>query len=144
MNCLRYQTAIRSHHKTSHLCIDCHISHSCRNQNFLIYLADALTDLTDIIRCLIRSVRDSHTTGKIDKLHMSACFLLQINCQLKQFSGKHRIILVSHCITCKERMNTKFLCSLSFQNLKCFEDLLCGHTIFGISRIVHNIIADLE
>ena len=144
MNCLSYQTAIRSHHKTAHLCVDRNISHSCRNKNFLINLTHTFSNLSDIIRSLVWSVSNSHTTGKIDKLHMSSCLFLKFHCQLKHLFRQHRIILICHSIACKECMDTEFLSTFLFQNPECIKNLLSSHTIFGISGIIHNIIADLK
>ena len=41
-------------------------------------------------------------------------------------------------------MNTKFLSTFTLQNTESIKDLLCGHTIFGITRIIHNIIGNLK
>ena len=136
MNCLSYKTAIWSKHKSSKLCIDCNITHSGRNKYFFVYFADTLTDLSDIIRSLIWFVSDSNTTGKVDKLHMSACLFLKFHCHFKHLFRQHRIILICHSIACKECMDTEFLGTFFLQNLECFKNLFCCHTIFGISRII--------
>ena len=77
MDCFCHKAAIRSHHKTTKLCVNCNISHSCRNKYFFINLADTLSDHTDIIRFLIRCVRNSNTTRQINKLNMYSCFFLK-------------------------------------------------------------------
>ena len=41
-------------------------------------------------------------------------------------------------------MDSKILRSFCLQHLKCFEKLFRCHAIFGIARIVHDIIADFE
>ena len=41
-------------------------------------------------------------------------------------------------------MDTKFFSTFCFQSLECFKNLLGSHTIFCISRVIHDIIADLE
>ena len=41
-------------------------------------------------------------------------------------------------------MDTKLLCTLAFKDTESIKNLFRCHTVFGISRIVHNIIADLE
>ena len=48
------QMSIRRQHKTSHLCKDSHITHTCRNKNLIVNLVNTLTDDFDIIRCFIR------------------------------------------------------------------------------------------
>ena len=67
MDGFRYQSAIRSCHKTAQFCEDGNIIHTCRNQNFLIYFFHTGSDNTDIIRLLIRFVGNSNTTGKVDE-----------------------------------------------------------------------------
>ena len=41
-------------------------------------------------------------------------------------------------------MDSKILRSFCLQHLKCFEKLFRCHAVFGIARIVHDIIADFE
>ena len=36
MNCLCYKTSERSHHVATKLCINCHITKTCRNKNFFV------------------------------------------------------------------------------------------------------------
>ena len=67
---------VRSQHETAKLSEDRHIAHSCRNKNFLVNLSYALTDNLDIIRLLIRSVRDTDSAGEVDELDISAGLLL--------------------------------------------------------------------
>ena len=129
MDCFCHKAAIRSHHKAAKLCVDCNISHSCRNKYFFINLADTLSDHTDIIRFLIRCVRNSNTTRKINKLNMYSCFFLKTYCLFKKNFCKHWIIIICHCIAGKECMNTEFFCAFCLQCLKCFCDLLCCHSI---------------
>ena len=59
------KSSIRSQHKTAQLGINCNIPHSCRNKNFFIYLTYALSDHTDIIWCLLWSVRDGYKRQRI-------------------------------------------------------------------------------
>ena len=139
-----YQAAIRSHHETSKFCIDRNVVHSSRNKNFLIYLADTFTDHSDIIRSLIWSVRDSDSTGKIDELDVCSCLFVKFYCQFEHYFCKHRIILICYGIAGKECMDTEILGSFGFEDTESIKDLLCCHSVFCISRVVHDIIADLE
>ena len=41
-------------------------------------------------------------------------------------------------------MYAEMLCALFLQNLKCLSNLLCGHSVFGVSGIVHDVIADFK
>ena len=71
-----HESAVRSQHEAAKLCEDRHVTHSCRNKNFLVNLSYALTDDLDIIRLLIRSVRDTDSTGEVNELDISAGLLL--------------------------------------------------------------------
>ena len=71
-----HESTVRSQHETSKLSEDRNIAHSCRNKNFLVSLSYALTDDLDIIRLLIRSVRDTDSAGEVDELDISAGLLL--------------------------------------------------------------------
>ena len=62
VNCFCNKSAVWSEHKSSKLCVDCHIPHSCRNKYFFVYLTHTFTDYSNIIRLLIRFVRNTDTT----------------------------------------------------------------------------------
>ncbi len=70
--------------------------------------------------------------------------LLKFHCNFKQYFRKHRIILICYGITCKECMDTKFFAPFAFRILNASNNLFCCHSVFCISRIIHDIIADLE
>ena len=67
---------VRSQHETSKLSEERNIAHSCRNENFLVNFSYALTDNLDIVRLLVRSVRDSDSAGEVDELDVSAGLFL--------------------------------------------------------------------
>ena len=75
---------------------------------------------------------------------MCSRFFLKAHGQLEHDLRKHRVILVCDCIACKEGMNSEFFGSLFFQDAKRLEYLLFRHSVFGITGIIHDIIADLE
>ena len=75
---------------------------------------------------------------------MRTCFFLKLYSQLKHYFCQHRIIFIGNSITCKECMDTKILCTFFFQDTESLEDLLRSHSILCITRVVHNIIADLK
>ena len=140
----RHEAAIRSEHISSELGIQRNIAHAFRNQHFLIYLAHALCDDLDIVLLLIRAIRDTDSTGKIDESDLRAGRLMQLYRQLKQHLRQHRIIIICNSVARKECMDTKLLHTLCLHNFKCFFDLLCRHAILRITRVVHDAIADLE
>ena len=83
MDCLRNETAIRSEHESSHLGIDSNIAHSSRNKYFIICFMNALTDHTDIVRLLVRCVRNSNTTGEVYETYVASGLVAQLNNQFK-------------------------------------------------------------
>src|SRR5699024_8785123 len=78
------------------------------------------------------------------KAYLSSCLFLKLYCQFKKLFCQHRIILVGHSIAGQESMDTKLLCSLCFQNTESLKKLLLSHSVLGISRSVHDVIADLK
>ena len=144
VDCLCYQTAIRSHHKTAKFCVDRHITHACRNQNLIVYFLHAFSDHADVIWLLIRAIRDTDTTGKIDKSDVYTNFFFQAYCQFEQFLSQQRIIIICDRIACQKCMDTKLFHTFCFHDTECFEDLFCCHTVFGVARVIHDVIADLK
>ena len=144
MNGLCHQGAVRPHHETSQLRAQSHIIHTGGNQNLFIDPSYAVTDCQDVIGLLVRTVGDSDAAGQIDERDMDACLLFEFNSQLKQNLCQHGIIFIGHRIAGQERMYAEMLCALFLQNLKCLANLLCGHAVFGIAGIVHDVIADFK
>ena len=144
MNNLGHQMTVRCHHKTTKLRIYLYITHTCRYQYLFIYLSDTLTDYTDIIRLLIRLIGYTDTAGKINKGNMCSGLFLQLHRCLKQCSCQRRVILIGYGITSQESMNTEILNTLLLHYLKALEKLLGGKSVFCISGIIHNAVADGE
>ena len=71
-----YKVSIRGQHKAAQLCIESHIPQTGGHQNFLIGLADALTNHGDVVFRLIRVIGNAHTAGEVDKGDAAAGFLL--------------------------------------------------------------------
>ena len=86
----RHETAIRSEHISSELGIQRNIAHAFRNQHFLIYLVHALCDDLDIVLLLIRAIRDTDSTGKIDE----NTYIAGIVNQYKNDFGKSRVVVI--------------------------------------------------
>ena len=144
MDCARNESAVRSHHETAHFRINCNIAHAGRNEDFIVHFMYTLTNHADVIAFLTRFVRDSDTAGKIDEFDFYACLFLQLYSQLKQCFCQNRVVIVGYGITCKEGMDAELFCPFCLQNAECLKNLLGCHTVFGISRIVHNIGADFK
>ena len=139
-----HQTSVGSHHKPAQLCIKRHVAHPRGNQHLFIHPAHAVPDDPDVIGLLIRAVRNPDPAGQIDEFDMASCLLLKFYRHFKQDLGQHGIILISHRIAGKKGMDPKFLRPFFLQDLEGGEKLLPGHPVLGISRVVHDIIADLE
>ena len=144
MDCLGNKTSIRSEHESSHLGIDGNIAHSCRNKHFIVCFMNALTDHTDIVRLLIRCVRNSDTAGEINETDIASGLVAQLNNELKQLSCELRIILVRYGIACKESVDSEMFRTFAFKNLICFNDLILGHSVLGISRVVHDSVTQFK
>ena len=75
---------------------------------------------------------------------MGSSFFLKFYSQFKHYFCKHWIIFVCYCIAGKKCMDTEFFGSFCFQCAERFKDLICCHSVFGIPRIIHNIITDFK
>ena len=144
MDGLCYKGAVGSHHETSQLGADCHVIHARGYQDFLINLAHAVPNGQYIVGFLVRAVGNADAAGQIDELHMGPCLLLEPYRQFKEDFCKHGIVLQGHRVAGQEGMDAKMLRTLVLQYLKCLKHLLCGHPVFGIPGIVHDVIAHLE
>ena len=144
VNGLCHQTAVRPHHKAPQLGVDSHISHACRSEHFFINSAHPFSNHTDIVRCFFRSVGNAHTAGQINEADLCPGFFFQTHRQFKEALCQHRIIFICHCVAGQESMNTKFFHSLAFQNPESLKNLRFRHAVLGLSRIVHDSVANLK
>ena len=144
MDSLCHKTAIRSHHKTSHLCVNSHIAHSCRYQNLIVHLMYTGADNWYIVWCLIRLISHANSTWKIYKSNIAAGLIFKLNNQLKKLLCKLWIILVGYCIACQECMHAKVFSAFWLKNFECLKKLFLCHSILGVSRIVHDTVWQCE
>ena len=144
MDCARNESAVRSHHETAHFRVNCNIAHAGRNENFIVHFMYTLANHADVIAFLIRFVRNSDAAGKIDEFNLHARLFLQLYSQLKQCFCQNRVVIIGYGITCKEGMNAELFCPFCLQNAECLKNLLGCHTVFGISRIIHDVGADFK
>ena len=144
MNHLCDQMSVGSHHETAQLGVDCHVSHTCRDENFLISMLHAVRDFIDIVCFLIRAVGDPDAAGQVDEADIRAGLFLQLHGQLKQLLRQHGIIGVGHRIARQEGVNAEMLHAFFLQNAEALEHLLRGEAVLGISGVVHDAVADLE
>ena len=144
MDGLCHKDSVGPKHKPAQLRAQGHIPHPGRDENLLVGLSHALADNRDVIGLLIRPVGNAHAAGQVDKGDVGPCLLLKLHRQLKENPCQHRIIFIGHRIAGQKSVDAEMLRSLGLQGDKCLPDLLIGHAVLGIPRIVHNIIADLE
>ena len=137
MDRLCHQMAIRRQHKPAGFGENADISHARRNQYFLIYLTDTFTDHLDIISLLIGLIRNPDPSGKIDKGKLHACLLFDLNHKAEQNPRQGRIVIIGHGIACQKCVNTEFLRSVRRQITVRLHQLILGHTVLGVSGIIH-------
>ena len=99
---LSYKMSVWSKHKSSKLCKYTYIPHTIWQKDFFEGFSYSLTYDKDIIWLLFRSVRNSHTSRKINKANMNITFFLKLYSQLKKFCCKHRVIVIGYCVAYKE------------------------------------------
>ena len=75
---------------------------------------------------------------------MTAGLLLKFNSKFEKELSQHRIIIICDSVTYKKTVDTEVLNSVLLQNLECIKKLRCCHSVFCISRAVHDAVADLE
>ena len=78
------QTAVRSKHETAKLGVDGYIAHAGRYQDFLVNLAYAFADRHNVVRLLVRTVRNADSTGKVDEGDVGAGLFFQLNSKLEE------------------------------------------------------------
>ena len=83
MNSLSHQSSIRSHHVSSQLCAQGYITHASRYQHLFVYFTHSFANDHNIIRFLIRLIRDTDSTGQIDERNMCSSLFLQTYRQLE-------------------------------------------------------------
>ena len=99
------------------------------------------TNGQDIIWRLVRTVRNADAAGKIDEADGNPRFMFDFHGQFKKLAGQFRIIFIGHGIAGKEGMDAKLLGALLLEDLEGFHELGLGHPIFGVARIIHDVIA---
>ena len=144
VNGASHQAAVGAHHKAAKLGIDRHIAHTVGGKHLIIHLMYTGADLQNIIRLLLRTVRNANAAGQIDKADFYAQLVLQLHCYIKQHLGQQRIILVGHRIGAQECVQTELLYALGLHDPEGLKQLFGGHTVLGVPRVVHNIIGDLK
>ena len=138
------QASVGAHHKATHLGADRHIAHAGGDQNLVVGCVYALTDGVNVVSLLLGQVGDTHTAGQIDKGDMCAGLALQAHGKFKEDACELGIVAVSDGVAGKEGMDAKILGALGLEHAEGLKELLGGHAIFGVARVVHDAVGELE
>ena len=144
MDGLGNQASVGAHHKTAHFGADRHIAHTGGNQNLVVGCVYALANGVDVVRLLLGQVGDAHTAGQVDKGDMRARLALQTHGKLKEDARELGVVVVGDGVAGKEGMNAKILGAFGLEYAEGFKELLGGHAVLGIARVVHNAVGKLE
>ena len=104
----------------------------------------AFADGVDVIGLLLGQVGDTHTAGQVDKGDMRTGLALQTHGQLKEDACELGIVVVGDGVAGEESVNAKILGALGLEHAEGLKELLGGHAVLGIARVVHNAVGKLE
>jgi len=110
----------------------------------LIRLVYLIAYELDVGLRILRTVRDAHAAGKIDKADLDAQLVMQFLRGFKEELCKRRIIHVIRVIGRKERVQAKFRYAQLLEFLHALCELCAREAIFRIRRVAHDLRADLE
>ena len=144
VNGLGDQAPVGAHHKAAHLGADRHIAHAGGNQDLVVGRVYTLADGVDVIGLLLGQVGDTHTAGQIDKGDMCTGLALQAHGKFKEDSRELGVVIVGDGVAGKEGMDAKVLGALGLEHAEGIKELLGGHAVLGIARVVHNAVGKLE
>ena len=75
---------------------------------------------------------------------MCAGLALQAHGKLKEDARKLGVVVVGDGVAGKECVDTKVLGTLGLERAKGLEELLGGHAVLGVARVVHDAVGELE
>ena len=75
---------------------------------------------------------------------MRAGLTLQAHGKLKEDACKLGIVVIGDGVAGEECVDAKVLGALDLEHAEGLEELLGGHAIFGIARVVHDAVGELE
>ena len=138
------QAAVGAHHKATHLGADGHIAHAGGNQDLVVCRVHSLADGVNVVSLLLGQIGDADAAGQIDKGDMCAGLALQAHGKLKEDACELGVVVVSDGVAGKEGMDAKMLGALGLEHTESLEELLGGHAIFGVARVIHDTVGKLE
>ena len=144
MNGLRDKGTVGCEHEAAHFGVDCYIAHTVGNQDVIISLMDTFTDNGNVIRGLGRLIGYADAAGEVDEADICSGLLMKTDGQLEELSGEFRIVLIGDGIAGKECMDAKVLDALLHEGLESGFHLALGHSVFGVSGVIHDTVGHLE
>ena len=104
----------------------------------------ALANGVDVVRLLLGQVGDTHTAGQVDEGDMCARLALQTHGKLKEDARELGVVVVGDGVAGEEGVDAKILGALGLEHAEGLKELLGGHAVLGIARVVHNAVGKLE
>ena len=144
MDRLGDQRTVRRQHETPHLAVDRDVIHPVCLKDRVIDLPDTFSDHSDVIWHIIRRVSHAYAAGQVDERDVYVKCAADLQRQLEQLRGEHRIILVGHSITREEGMDAKMFHTLFLKDPHALEQLLLGKSVLGITGVIHDPIGHPE
>ena len=144
MDGLGDQAAVGAHHKAAHLGADGHIAHAGRNQDLVVCRVHPLADGVNVVGLLLGQIGDADAAGQIDEGDMCAGLALQAHGKLKEDAREFGVVVVGDGVAGKECVDAKVLGALGLEHTKGLKELLGGHAVLGVARVVHDAVGELE
>ena len=91
-----------------------------------------------------RQVGDTDAAGQIDEGDVCTGLALQAYGKLKEDARELGVVVVGDGVAGKECVDTKVLGALGLEYAEGLEELLGGHAIFGVARVVHDAVGELK
>ena len=104
----------------------------------------ALADGVDVVGLLLGQVGDTHAAGQVNEGDMSARLALQAHGKLKEDARELGVVIVGDGVAGKEGMDAKILGTFGLERAEGIKELIGGHAVLGIARVVHNAVGKLE
>ena len=138
------QAAVGAHHEAAHLGADGHVAHAGGNQDLVVGSVYPLADGVNVVGLLLGQIGDTNAAGQIDEGDMCAGLALQAHGKLKEDARELGVVVVGDGVAGKECVDAKVFGALGLEHAEGLEELLGGHAIFGVARVVHDAVGELE
>ena len=103
-----------------------------------------LADGVNVVGLLLGQIGDADAAGQIDEGDMCVGLALKAHGKLKEDARKLGVVVVGDGVAGKECVDTKVLGALGLEHAEGLEELLGGHAVLGVARVVHDAVGELE